>query len=124
MTTGSSKKSNEFDTKAMKEIMGSLPDLVKVKIGQWSSTKSLWERIQKIYIKDSAFVSAIPDRVLVELKHKDNQESKEVDEGTNCIKEDDYEYNFEIEVEVDLKEKLVVSLEEISRLKKGKWRTQ
>lgn len=54
----------------------------------------------------------------MELEHKDNQESKKVDEGTNCIKEDDDEENVEVKAEVDLKAKLVVALEEISRLKK------
>lgn len=113
MTMGSLEESTKFDTKSMKAIMSTLSDLVKVNIGQCSSTKSLWEGLHKIYTKEFAFVLAIPDP-----KHKINHESKEVDEGTNCIKKDDDENNYEVKFEIDLKEKLVAALKEISKLKK------
>lgn len=44
------KESKEYNTKAMKKILSILSDYVKIKVGQCSSVKNIWEKLKnKIY---------------------------------------------------------------------------
>jgi hypothetical protein len=100
----------------MDAILDGLLDLVKVKVGQCSSSKEIWDKLHNLYYKESLLV-------IIELEHVD-QNKEDVDiEREEIISSCQTELEEEIENdkeddeegEVDLEEKLISSLSELKR---------
>lgn len=78
-----------------------------------SLVKTFWQNLQDIQSNKLLVITSYQEDDSKELN--DNLEPKnKIDinvEGTNCIKEDDDEENFGVEIKIDLKTKLVAALE-------------
>jgi hypothetical protein len=75
----------------MDDILDTLSDLVKVKVGQCSSSKELWDKLHNLYSKKSLISTTKPEHV-----HQD-KEDIEIEQEELEKDKDDYE-----EGEVDI----------------------
>jgi hypothetical protein len=97
---------------AMDSILDGLHDSVKVKVGQCSSTKEIWDKLHNLYFKESPLIT--------EPKHVDqDKEDVEIEQeeiSSSC--QTDSEEEEEEEGEVDLEAELINALSEVKRERK------
>ena len=108
-------KSKEHNVIAIKAILSGLLDPIKGKVVKCSSAKDMWDRLQDLHSKGTLTMTSNQED---DGKQEGNLEPiKKAENKSEDIKtKEDLE---DEENEEDLMEKLITSIEEISKLKKG-----
>jgi hypothetical protein len=81
LKTATKKELKRNNKIAMDAILDGLPDSVKVKVGQCSSAKEIWDKLHNIYSKESLLVITEPEHVD---QDKEDVEIEQEERSSSC----------------------------------------
>jgi hypothetical protein len=86
LKTATKKELKRNNKITMDAILDGLSDLVKVKVGQCSSTKEIWDKLHNLYSKGSLLVITEPEHVD---QDKEDVEIEQEERSSSCLRSEE-----------------------------------